>query len=133
VDSISLVALPITYTRYSSSPFVLHARPSHPLRLDILIMLGEEYKSRSFSLCSFLHAPVTSSLFSPLILLSTTFSNTLSPSSFFNVRDQVSHQYKTTGKIRVSYILIFILLVTDEKTKVSGLSGSKYFQNSVSS
>jgi hypothetical protein len=31
--------------------------------LIILIILGEEYKSRSFSLCNFLHSPVTSSLF----------------------------------------------------------------------
>jgi hypothetical protein len=33
--------------------------------LNILIILGEEYKSRSSSLCSFLHSPVTSSLFGP--------------------------------------------------------------------
>jgi hypothetical protein len=30
--------------------------------MDILIILGEEHKSQSFSLCSFLHSPVTSSL-----------------------------------------------------------------------
>jgi hypothetical protein len=29
--------------------------------LIILVILSEEYKSRSFSLCSFLHSPVTSS------------------------------------------------------------------------
>jgi hypothetical protein len=52
--------------------------------LIILIILGEEYKSRSFSLCSFLHSPVTSSLFYPNILL---FSNTLSLCSSLNVRD----------------------------------------------
>jgi hypothetical protein len=46
--------------------------------LIILIILGEEYKSRSSSLCSFLYSPVTSSLFGPNILLSTLFSNTLS-------------------------------------------------------
>jgi hypothetical protein len=43
----------------------------------ILIILGEEYKWRSSSLCSFLHLPVTSSLLGPNILLSTLFSNTL--------------------------------------------------------
>jgi hypothetical protein len=32
------------------------------LDLDILIISGEEYKSRSSSLCSFLHPPVTSTL-----------------------------------------------------------------------
>jgi hypothetical protein len=39
-------------------------------------MLGEEYKLRNSSLCSFLHPPVTSSLFGPNILLSTLFSTT---------------------------------------------------------
>jgi hypothetical protein len=33
--------------------------------------LAEEYKSQSFSLCSFFHPSVTSSLFGPNILLST--------------------------------------------------------------
>jgi hypothetical protein len=41
-----------------------------------LTILGEEYKSRSFSLCSFHHPSITSSLFRTNILLSL-FSNTL--------------------------------------------------------
>jgi hypothetical protein len=40
------------------------------------------------------------------ILLSTLFSNTLSPYSSLNVRDQVSHPCRTTGKIIVLYIII---------------------------
>jgi hypothetical protein len=48
--------------------------PSHP-RL-ILIIFGEAYKSQSSLLCSFLHFPVTSTLFGPNILFSTLFSNT---------------------------------------------------------
>ena len=76
-------------------------RPSHSSRFD------EEYRSLSSSLCSFLHFPVTSSLLAPNILLSTPFSNTLSLHSFLNVSVQVSHPYKTKGKIRVLYILIF--------------------------
>jgi hypothetical protein len=39
---------------------------------------------------NFLHPPVTSSLFGP---------NTLSLCSSLNIRDQVSHPYRTTGKI----------------------------------
>jgi hypothetical protein len=60
--------------------------------LNILIILGEEYKSRRPSLCNFLHSPVTSSLFGPNILLSTLFSNTLSLCFSLNVRGQVSHR-----------------------------------------
>jgi putative effector of murein hydrolase LrgA (UPF0299 family) len=64
--------------------------------LIILIIL--EYKSRSSSLCSYFHPPVTSSLFGLIILLSTLFSNTLSLCSSLNVRDQVSHPFRTTNK-----------------------------------
>ena len=84
--------------------------PAHFFYLMTQTILGEEYRSLSSSLCSFLHSPVTSSLFSPNILLSTLFSNTLSLCSSFNVSDLVSQQYKTTGKIIVLYTLIFKLL-----------------------
>jgi hypothetical protein len=55
--------------------------PNHLILLGliILIILGKEYKSQSFSLFGFLHPPVTSSLFSQNVLLNTLFSNTLSP------------------------------------------------------
>jgi hypothetical protein len=51
--------------------------PAHLILLDliIVIMIGEMYKSCSFALCSFLHPPVTSSLFCRNILQSTLFSN----------------------------------------------------------
>jgi hypothetical protein len=81
--------------------------------------LGEEYKSFSSSLCSLLHSPVTSSLLGPKILLNTLFSNTLSFLSSRNVSDQVSHPYKTTGKIVVLYILITNIMNTKWTDKIT--------------
>jgi hypothetical protein len=68
--------------------------------------LGEEYTSFSSSLCSFLHSPVTLSLLRPNILLGILFSDTLRLRSYLKVSDQVSHLYKTRGKIIILYILI---------------------------
>jgi len=84
---------------------------AHLFLLDLITrkILGEEYKSLSSTLCSFLHSLVASSFLGPNILLSTLFSNTLSLHISLNVSDQVSHPYKTTGKIIVLYILSFIL------------------------
>ena len=80
--------------------------PAHPILPDFITrtILGEEYRSFSSSLCSLLLSPVTSSLLGPNILLNTMFSNTLSFLSSRNVNDQVSHPYKTTGKIIYIYI-----------------------------
>ena len=54
--------------------------PAHLILLGFVTrtILGEEHRSSSSSLCSFLHSPVTSSLLGPNILLNTLFSNTLS-------------------------------------------------------
>ena len=81
----------------SPHPYAPHAQPISFART----ILGEEYKSFSSSLCSLLHSPVTSSLLGPNILLNAIFSNTLSFLSSRSVSDQVSHPYKTTGKIIV--------------------------------
>ena len=45
--------------------------PAHLILPDIITqtILGEHYRSLSYSLCSFLHSPVTSSLLGPNILL----------------------------------------------------------------
>ena len=92
------------------SPLPIRATcPAHLILLGLITrtIFVEQYRSLSSSLHSFLHSPVILSFF---IFLSTVFSNTLSVRSFINVSDQVSHPYKTTGKITVLYILIFIFL-----------------------
>jgi len=85
---------------------------AHLIHLDFItqIILDEEYRTLSALLCSFHHSPVNSSLLGPNILLNTLFSNTLSPHSFLNVSDQVSHPYKTTGKIIILYNFVFKFL-----------------------
>jgi len=84
--------------------------PAHLILLDFITrtILGEEYGSLSSTLCSFLQSLVSSSPLGPNILLNTLFSNTLSLRSSLNVSDQVSHSYKTTGKIIVLHILKFL-------------------------
>jgi hypothetical protein len=62
-------------------------------------------------LCNFLHSPVTSSLFGANILLRTLFSNTLSLCSSLNVKDQVSHPYRTNGGIIMEPISIALLIL----------------------
>jgi hypothetical protein len=51
------------------------------------------------------------------IPLSTLFSNTFSLCFSLNVTDQVSHPYKTTGRIMVLYILTFTFLDSRWKGK----------------
>jgi hypothetical protein len=83
----------------NTTSFLFSASCSVPLillHLTVLIMLGKE---------------VTSSLCGPNILLSSLFSNTLNLLSSLNVRNQVSHPYRTEGKITVLYILIFTFAI----------------------
>jgi len=86
--------------------------PAHLILLYLItqVVFGVQYKSLNSSLRSFLHSPVTSSLLGPNILLSTLLSNTLSLCSSLNMKDHVSHPYKTIGKIMVLYIWIIIVL-----------------------
>jgi hypothetical protein len=74
-------------------------------------MYGEEQDLKIVELLmNFLHPPVTSSLSGPNILLGTLFSNTLNLCSSLDMRDQVTHPYKTTGRIVVLYILFSTFL-----------------------
>ena len=71
--------------------FLPHKRymshPSHTSRFNHPNNIGEEYRSLSSPLCSFLHSPIISSLLGPNIPL-----NTLNLRSSLNVTDQVSHR-----------------------------------------
>ena len=76
----------LTKTLYTSLLSPIRATsPAHLIRLDFTTstILGEQYRSLSSSLCSFIHFPVTSSLLGQNILLNTLFSNTLSLQSSF--------------------------------------------------
>jgi len=86
-----------------------------------------------FSLCSFLHSPVTSSHLGPNILLSTLFSNTLSLLSFFSVNDLDSQPYKTAKKNIILYVLIFIFLDNNLEDKISAPNDRKHSLTSICS
>ena len=64
--------------------------PAHLIILDFITrtILDEEYRSLSFSLCSFLYFLVTPSLLGRNILLSILLSNTFSLCSSLNVGEQ---------------------------------------------
>jgi hypothetical protein len=68
-----------------------------PLDFIVLITYVEEFNARRALLYSSLQLSVTSSLFSPNILLSTLFLNILKLCSSLNIGDKVSHPDIITG------------------------------------
>ena len=98
-----------TTTLYTPLLSPIHATCSTdliPLYFITQTILGEQHRSLSSSLCSFLNSPVTLSFLGPNIL-NTLFSNTPTLHSSLSVSDQVSHPYKTKGKVIFLYTLMF--------------------------
>jgi hypothetical protein len=94
---------------FSVLSFIRAICPAHHILLYFITqtIFGEQYRSWSPSLCSFFYSLFTSSLLGQNIH-NTLFYNTLGLRFSLSVSDQVSHPYKTTGKIAVLCILIFI-------------------------
>jgi hypothetical protein len=97
------------------APLLSSIRATCSTRLILLDLItpitsSKQYRSLSYSLCSFVHSPVTSSLSGSNILLNTLFSNTLSLRPYLNVSDRVSQSHRATHKIIILYISIFIFL-----------------------
>jgi hypothetical protein len=99
----TVCASPLYHTCYLS-------HPTHSSWFDHPNNIWREYRSFSSSSCSFLHSPVTSSLIGPNTPPLHPILKSVSLRSFLNVSVQVSHPYKTTGKIIVLYILIFVFV-----------------------
>jgi hypothetical protein len=82
--------------------------PAHIIFLTLITQItsDEGYRPLHYSLCCLLHFPVTSPLFGPNIFLSSLFLHTLILYISLSATEQVSHPYKTAGKI-IFYIFIY--------------------------
>jgi hypothetical protein len=112
----------------SSPPYVPHVPPISVFMTwspEWYLVRSTEHKARRYAVFSIPLLPRP--FLGPNILLSTLFSKTLSRHSSLNISDQVSHPYKTTGKIIVLYILIFTFL--DNKLELSSPSVVEMSEN----
>jgi hypothetical protein len=108
----------------SSPPFMPRATPTS----SSSIWSSEYYLARSAnrdtqSYADLRQSAVTYAFLHPNIFLSALFWNTVSRCFSLQVRDQVPHPYKATGKITVIYVSILIYLYSNGKTKGSGRNG----------
>ena len=102
-------------------PFLFAAYPTH-LILDYvfpLLIFVEEYKPYNSSVCNYLKPPLTSSTLGLNISLDLLFSTKLSLCPSLIVRPQASIPYKTTGRIIVRYIWIW--LFSERKREEKGV------------
>jgi hypothetical protein len=83
------------------------SRPPHLARLYNSNYTWRRVQIMSSPLCSFLHPPVTPSLFGPNILLNTLFSNTRSLSSYLNVMSKCTDFKIKHGGLCDGYLSIF--------------------------
>jgi hypothetical protein len=105
------LAFPPISCMHSSSPHSCYMPcPSHPPWVDHSNYTWQGIQVTKFLTMQFFQSPVISSPFCPNILFSTLFSNILSLCLSLSVRYQISHPYRTTGKIIVLYILTFSVL-----------------------
>ena len=96
-------------TKTLYTPLLSPVRATCPANLIILYLitrtiLGEQNRSLSSFLCSFLNFPVISSLSSPNTLLNTLFPTTHGVCSSLSVSNQVSYPYKKTSTLIVLYL-----------------------------
>ena len=91
---------------------------AHLIILDMTtwIIFGEQYRSLSPSLCSFLHSRFTFSLLGTNNLRCNPFSNTLSLCSALKFSNQVSHSYKCFIIIIIIIIIIYLLTYSMEQS-----------------
>jgi hypothetical protein len=105
--SFLLIFWPELCMHFSSLPCLLYVLPNSSPWFN---HSNNFWQLWSFSLCNFLQSPLSSSLSGVNILLSTLFYNTLKLCKLFNAKDQVPYTYKTTVKITMLHILIFLFL-----------------------